>query len=338
MKKISYSILCLILFSQVNAILLINENFDYVLGDDLAKYGWSVYSGSGTGEILISSPGLSYSNYANSDIGYSAKIDGPGEDLSHSFDSSISSGSVYYSFMASFSGASYSSDNYIICFRVSGETYRARFFIKKESEESNNVRFGICKSSSIPSVTTSYDYSLNQVYLFVIKYTFQTGDDEVCLFINPNLSGEEPDPIISSTEGTDATYLAEACIRQESGVYGLIDGIRVAQSWGDSPLPVTLSSFTGICENGYPQLEWVTQSELENMGWYIFRSEAENGIEANDFLLLNETLIPGNGTTTQPSSYEFTDDFAITTGETYWYWLQSVSYSNELEMYGPVSV
>ncbi|HPR18841.1 MAG TPA: T9SS type A sorting domain-containing protein, partial [Candidatus Cloacimonadota bacterium] len=45
-----------------------------------------------------------------------------------------------------------------------------------------------------------------------------------------------------------------------------------------------------------------------------------------------------NGTTTQPSSYEYTDGFAITTGETYWYWLQSVSYSNELEMYGPVSV
>ncbi len=109
-------------------------------------------------------------------------------------------------------------------------------------------------------------------------------------------------------------------------------------SSNDTPLPVTLSSFTANCESGQPVLVWVTESETENLGWNLYRSSEENGFETNNFLLLNETLIPGMGTTTQPSSYSFVDEYTITSAGTYWYWLQSVSYSGELEIFGPVSL
>jgi hypothetical protein len=106
----------------------------------------------------------------------------------------------------------------------------------------------------------------------------------------------------------------------------------------DHPLPVTLSSFTAGIDAGLPVLWWTTESEQENMGWNLYRSNEENGINANNFLKLNETLIPGMGTTTQPTSYFFVDEHNIAAPGAYWYWLQSVSFSGELEMFGPVSL
>lgn len=107
---------------------------------------------------------------------------------------------------------------------------------------------------------------------------------------------------------------------------------------GDQSLPVTLSSFSTTINNGLPELYWTTESELENMGWNVYRSNSETGMNDNNYLLLNSELIPGMGTTSVPTNYSFTDEYPITETGTYWYWLQSVSYSGELELFGPVSL
>jgi len=106
----------------------------------------------------------------------------------------------------------------------------------------------------------------------------------------------------------------------------------------DSTLPVVLSTFTGICEDGSPQLSWTTQSEMENLGWNVYRSNEENGYEEENVIMLNATLIAGQGTTSEPTTYNYTDSYDPVTNATYWYWLQSISYSGELELYGPVSI
>ncbi|MCF7794693.1 MAG: T9SS type A sorting domain-containing protein, partial [Candidatus Cloacimonetes bacterium] len=105
---------------------------------------------------------------------------------------------------------------------------------------------------------------------------------------------------------------------------------------GDTPLPVTLSSFTGSVVNGFPTLNWTTESELENLGWNIYRSEDENGFEDNS-LKLNNDLIPGMGTISIPTDYVFVDENLDETG-TFYYWIQSVSFSCELELFGPVEI
>ncbi len=109
-------------------------------------------------------------------------------------------------------------------------------------------------------------------------------------------------------------------------------------SGDDTPLPVLLSSFTGNIENGLPTLYWTTESELENMGWNVFRSEHENSIEQNNYLQLNEILIPGMGTFTEPTDYSFIDEYTVQSGEFYYYWLQSISNSGETELFGPVEI
>lgn len=103
----------------------------------------------------------------------------------------------------------------------------------------------------------------------------------------------------------------------------------------DDPLPVNLSSFSATYINNLPRINWSTQAETDNIGWYIHCSNLNNYEES---LILNTSLIPGNGTTSQPSFYSYTDEHEIYEGFTYWYWLESVSGSGETETFGPVSL
>lgn len=120
-----------------------------------------------------------------------------------------------------------------------------------------------------------------------------------------------------------------------------LSGIDSFSRWtatdSDNSLPVTLSSFTGSLENGFPILNWITESELENLGWNIYRSKSENGLE-NNSLQLNDQLIPGMGTVSIPTDYSYIDEEPIEETGLHYYWLESVSYSGELEIYGPVSI
>jgi len=106
----------------------------------------------------------------------------------------------------------------------------------------------------------------------------------------------------------------------------------------DPALPVTLSSFTVSYSKNLVVLKWTTQSETDNLGFNLFRSENENGFESEDFIQINSSLIDGQGTSTEPTNYSFTDEYAVIEGHIYWYWLQSVSTTNELELFGPVSI
>ncbi|MBC8415030.1 MAG: T9SS type A sorting domain-containing protein [Candidatus Cloacimonetes bacterium] len=107
----------------------------------------------------------------------------------------------------------------------------------------------------------------------------------------------------------------------------------------DSPLPVTLSSFTADYSNGSSNLCWTTQSETNNLGWNVYRGESETALENNTSICLNNSgLIPGAGTTTEPTDYSFQDQYPVLENSTYWYWLESVSGSGETENYGPISL
>jgi len=105
--------------------------------------------------------------------------------------------------------------------------------------------------------------------------------------------------------------------------------------WGGSFLPVTLSSFTAVYQDGTPVLQWVTQSEINNSGWNIFRSESES-MELS--LQINPELISGGGTTTEPKSYIYPDEMNIIPGMTYFYTLESVDFSGSTESYGPITI
>ncbi|MGD9487685.1 MAG: FlgD immunoglobulin-like domain containing protein [Calditrichaceae bacterium] len=91
----------------------------------------------------------------------------------------------------------------------------------------------------------------------------------------------------------------------------------------DNSLPVELSSFEAVSAFNQVVLSWKTQSELENLGFNVYRAR---GAEPDNWTQLNEALIPGQGTYTHATDYEYVDR-SVAAGETYLYKLESVSVS-----------
>ncbi len=90
-----------------------------------------------------------------------------------------------------------------------------------------------------------------------------------------------------------------------------------------SPLPVSLSSFRPVrnASTGHVEITWITQSELNNAGFNILRSESKAG----GFKAINsEGLIAGHGTTSEKHVYRYTDTTAKPNA-VYYYQIEDVS-------------
>ena len=87
-------------------------------------------------------------------------------------------------------------------------------------------------------------------------------------------------------------------------------------------LPVELSMFDARRDRltGQITITWETQSELNNAGFFIKRSEAKNG----KFVAVNPTMINGAGTTAEKQSYTYTDTSAKP-NVAYYYQIEDVS-------------
>ncbi len=91
----------------------------------------------------------------------------------------------------------------------------------------------------------------------------------------------------------------------------------------NSILPVELSSFTADLNNNSINLKWTTQTELNNYGF-----EIERGSVNIPFIKIG--FIKGNGTTTVPHSYNFTDN-NITGGTKFLYRLKQIDFDGHFK-------
>lgn len=96
-------------------------------------------------------------------------------------------------------------------------------------------------------------------------------------------------------------------------------------------LPVTLSSFTATPDNNNQAvtLQWITQSESDLLGYYIYRNDS-NQVENST---RQSSLIPPYNTSTE-QTYNWTDS-NVTEGE-YYYWLMSIEKDGSTETHGSV--
>lgn len=106
--------------------------------------------------------------------------------------------------------------------------------------------------------------------------------------------------------------------------YGHRDDISTPGQTLHSPLPVSLSFFRPTLEDGKVVVRWTTESELDNAGFNILRSDTRNG----DFKQVNEKLIQGKGTTGERSNYKWTDTSAKP-GAVYYYQIEDVTFTGE---------
>ncbi len=245
----------ILIFSQnTYSQLLFDENFDYPAGDSITQHNWVAHSGSTN--MVIVSPGLTYTGYPSSGIGNALKMDTvgvSGMDVNRNF-TADSIGSVYASYLVNVSYASSTGDYYFhLGNTVLGNVFRAKMFIK---DDNGNVSFGISKGANTGTYAAG-TYQYNTTYLIVVKYTFLTGsstDDEVSMFVftSPTLPATEPStPTVGPLTDAGQSDLGNAgtvALRQGTQANRpicLIDGIRITESWGSIVPVVNLSTVAG---------------------------------------------------------------------------------------------
>ncbi len=113
------------------------------------------------------------------------------------------------------------------------------------------------------------------------------------------------------------------------------DIFTIGSESGNVDLPVELSSFTASFSTSQflVNLLWTTESETNNLGFNILRS---NNMNMANAINLNTSIIQGTNTSSH-YSYSFSD-ISVEAPNTYYYWLEYVDYSGISGFSGPVIV
>ncbi len=232
MKKttlISILVLAYVSLGNVNAQILLEENFDYdanrpLIMDAVASSdnydgvtGWSTQSNSlsGTNCFNITSAPLTYNGYIGSGIGNAMKYNGEaGQGVFKLFPKNVRNDStVYISFLLNVPNVAVSGGDYIVGLKMepsaTSTNWGSRLYIAVDpTYVGEEVTVGINKMSggttTWVNATSGPFYPANTTHLFVIKYKVgklngnsaseEAGkfDDEMSLFVNPPLTGIEP--------------------------------------------------------------------------------------------------------------------------------------------------
>jgi hypothetical protein len=104
------------------------------------------------------------------------------------------------------------------------------------------------------------------------------------------------------------------------------------QAGSGEPTFINLSSFAATSSEQKVILEWTTESEIDNAGFNLHRSESENG----HYIKINTSIIPAQGSSTQGATYEFVDN-DVQNRKTCFYKLEDIDLNGNSTMHGPVS-
>ena len=98
--------------------------------------------------------------------------------------------------------------------------------------------------------------------------------------------------------------------------------IKIYLKAGGDPLPVSLSHFRAELTEAGVSIKWTTESELDNAGFNILRSETKDG----EFNIVTPQLIQGAGTTSERHTYTWKDTTAKP-NIVYYYRIEDISHA-----------
>ncbi len=100
-------------------------------------------------------------------------------------------------------------------------------------------------------------------------------------------------------------------------------------------MAVTLAGFEAQQQGDAVQVSWETVSELDNLGFNLYRGVSPDGWERQ----LNDALIPSQAPGSSGGhSYTWEDRAGLVSGQTYYYWLEDLDVNGATTLHGPVSV
>ena len=110
-------------------------------------------------------------------------------------------------------------------------------------------------------------------------------------------------------------------------------------TFGDFSLPVELTSFTATLRGSKVILHWITESEIENLGFLLERraESAEHGAWETVADYKTNGALTGQGSVTHRTEYKYTDE-KVRVGQTYSHLLVDVDYHGKETRHDPVSV
>jgi len=233
--------------ANIPAANIASDNFDATAGTALTANGWVAHSSSTTNPILTTSPGLTFPNYFGSGIGNAASVTSIGQDVSLQF-TSVSSGTVYASFLIKATASPLCIDQYFFGFGnndVADTAYRGKLMINQDATNPAKFKFGFAANLTNRYTTNLYDYGTT--YLVVIKYKIVgptvtnangiLGRDEMSLYVFDTTSSYLTEPSVPTIGIEDTSSVdilpGRVALRQDNvnSPNVIIDGLRVDSSW-----------------------------------------------------------------------------------------------------------
>lgn len=289
MKKLAlYLFLCISTFAYGEV--LLTEDFDYNIGEELCNHGWFTTYGSLSGVSVTS--GLEMSGYAGCGIGGAALLDlRSSSNQAHKSFRTVTGGDVYISFMMQ--PTINLKNGYFFCLRdnqVNGTVFNfnARVFLSQDYHP--GLTFADNNKAEYNEQIT---LDPNEVYLFVLKYSVISGNnnDEVSLYIFKD-GQERPDaetaatPAIGRISDSNKPDISPANVvlrgYDEKG-WLVIDGIRVATTWSEAIAKKATGDCgktgTGISEHNENKKN--ARKIIENGQIYILRNGERFSILGN---------------------------------------------------------
>lgn len=269
MRKIFKAVVSVCMASAaagVNAEVLINDSFDYPVGDLYSNSMWIKYGATSSNPVQIVENNLVYKGYEDSGSGNAVRLGNDSGSASEQAlfrgkDEEPLSAAVYYSALISVDELpSLSKSAAFLCLTGANSSDPSKFgdavagsegggLFAKVSDNPGYYRLGISRNvlkNGNTKTTIQWsdsDLSLNETYLVVVKYEKIEGanNDRMWLWINPAAGDDGTMADVVADEGDTAESLADVRgieIRQGScpaaKIPGmLLDEVRVATSWGE---------------------------------------------------------------------------------------------------------
>jgi hypothetical protein len=132
------------------------------------------------------------------------------------------------------------------------------------------------------------------------------------------------------------TWTAGPHTMQWGGIYPSTGGtdhyMMTILKLSTSPTAVALASFSADNHNGYVEVEWTTATELDNVGFNIYRSRSEDGTKTK----INQEIIAARGDELKGATYSLRDYNVA--GGSYYYWCEDVDLDGRAHMSHSVKV
>jgi len=126
----------------------------------------------------------------------------------------------------------------------------------------------------------------------------------------------------SDNRGVNSANVSYSTTSSNEDVYFYLDSNTGRVAIASNPLPVELISFSAKLNGSIVTLSWQTATELNNSGFEIERAVSES----LQMEWLNVGFVNGFGTTTEPKSYNFSDNISGLNSPVLFYRLKQIDY------------